>query len=257
MTVSGPTRLTDSTAGPPHQSGPQLGDPATVHVGVGLVMLGCQTGPARQLRRVPEPGHLTDLDEEHPQPGSGHPGQLPQRAIAGIGDQPPSGQPGEQVDLLVQVLDQAAQRLHRAAYGLGNTTRSSSSLPPRPNRSDTPTWMPRLASTACTSALQCDRSPTSFARCRTNSRSSRVAGGAIHASGSRPSRNRSARSAVSRKSLLTPQILERLHPQRMGQEDPRPHRLQGVHRPVPAVGWSALLTGNALSIPPLSPASMR
>ena len=65
MTVSGPTRLTDSTAGPPHQSGPQLGDPATVHVGVGLVMLGCQTGPARQLRRVPEPGHLTDLDEEH------------------------------------------------------------------------------------------------------------------------------------------------------------------------------------------------
>ena len=48
-----------------------------------------------------------------------------------------------------------------------------------------------------------DRSPTSFARCRTQPRSSRVAGGAIHASGSRPIRSRSARSAASRSSFFT------------------------------------------------------
>jgi transposase InsO family protein len=48
-----------------------------------------------------------------------------------------------------------------------------------------------------------DRSPTSFARWRTQPRSSRVAGGAIQASGSRPIHSKSARSAASRSSFFT------------------------------------------------------
>ena len=91
----------------------------------------------------------------------------------------------------------------RAAYGAASSNRSSSAVPSTPNRSLTATCTPHLASTAWTSALQCERSPTSFARCRTSSRSSRVTGGAIHASGSRPIRNRSARSAASRSSFFT------------------------------------------------------
>jgi transposase InsO family protein len=48
-----------------------------------------------------------------------------------------------------------------------------------------------------------DRSPTSFARWRTQPRSSRVAGGAIQASGSRPIHSKSARSAASHSSFFT------------------------------------------------------
>ena len=51
-------------------------------------------------------------------------------------------------------------------------------------------------------ALSPDRIATSLARCRTSSRSSRTAGDATYASGSRFIRSRSARSAASRWSLL-------------------------------------------------------
>ena len=36
---------------PADQPGALFGDPAAVDMGVGLVMLGCEPGPARQLRR--------------------------------------------------------------------------------------------------------------------------------------------------------------------------------------------------------------
>src|SRR5665648_710711 len=67
-----------------------------------------------------------------------------------------------------------------AAYGAGSSSPSNNSVPHTPNRSLISTWTPHLASTACTSALQCERNPTSLARCRTNSRSSRVGGGPVH-----------------------------------------------------------------------------
>ena len=72
--------------------------------------------------------------------------------------------------------------------------------------------MPHLASTAWIWALQLLRIPTSLARCRTSSRSSRVAGGAIHASGSRPIRSRSARSRASRSSFFTRRYSNALTP---------------------------------------------
>src|SRR5450631_4065936 len=105
----------------------------------------------------------------------------------------------------------------RAAYGEGRSSRSNSCVPATPNRSLINTCTPHLASTAWISALQCDRNPTSLARCRTNSRSSLVAGGAIHASGRRPIRNKSAKSEASRTHAGTP-------------------GLQRIDGPVPAVG---------------------
>jgi transposase InsO family protein len=59
------------------------------------------------------------------------------------------------------------------------------------------------AHTAWTWHFRFDRSPASFARCRTQPRSSRVAGGAIQVSGSRPLHSKSARSAASRSSFFT------------------------------------------------------
>src|SRR4051812_38114101 len=91
----------------------------------------------------------------------------------------------------------------RAAYGVGRSNRSSRAEPPTPNRSLIGTATPHLASTAWTPALQWLRRATNLARWRTSSRSSRVAGGAIHASGKRPIRSRSARSAASRRSFFT------------------------------------------------------
>ena len=85
----------------------------------------------------------------------------------------------------------------------GSGQAASSRCPPGPNRSLIGTVIPAPASTACTWHFRLERSPTSLARCRTQPRSSRVAGGAIHASGSRPIRSRSARSAASRWSFFT------------------------------------------------------
>ena len=62
---------------------------------------------------------------------------------------------------------------------------------------------PSLAIIAWTCALSPERSCTSLARYRTSSRSSRSAGGAIHASGRRPRRNMSARSVASTMSFFT------------------------------------------------------
>ena len=84
-----------------------------------------------------------------------------------------------------------------------NAAVASSSRPDTPNRSLIGTCTPAPASTAWIWQRRPERSPTSLARCRTQPRSSRVAGGAIHASGSRPIRSRSARSAASRSSFFT------------------------------------------------------
>ena len=61
--------------GPTDQSRTLFGDPAAVHVGVGLTVLGGQPGPAGQLRGVLEPGDVADLGDEdrtqdRPDPGN-------------------------------------------------------------------------------------------------------------------------------------------------------------------------------------------
>jgi iron-sulfur-dependent L-serine dehydratase single chain form len=88
--------------------------------------------------------------------------------------------------LLAQAVDSSAIRPSNGAC-------ASSARPRTANRSATGTCRPCLASTACTLAFSPLRRATSFARCRT---SSRVPGGAIHASGSRPIRSRSVLDSV-------------------------------------------------------------
>ncbi len=85
-------------------------------------------------------------------------------------------------------------------------------MPSTPNRSDIGTATPRLASTACTEVFIEARQRESFARWRTSSRSARTGSGAIWASGNRPIRSRSARSAASRSSFLTRRVVNPLIP---------------------------------------------
>jgi hypothetical protein len=84
------------------------------------------------------------------------------------------------------------------AYGCGSGSPSSQVLPHTLKMSLQVTGMPSLASTACTWSLPLVRARTSLRRQRLSSRSTRTGRGAIHASGSRPIRSRSARSAASR-----------------------------------------------------------
>jgi hypothetical protein len=89
------------------------------------------------------------------------------------------------------------------AYGCGRRRPSSHVLSQAPKMSVQVTGTPSLASTACTWSLPLVRRPTSLILYLVSSRSSRISAGAIHASGSRPIRSRSARSAESFSSFLT------------------------------------------------------
>ena len=51
--------------GPADQSGSLLGDPASMHGLVRLIVLGSQAGPRGQLLRPREPVHIADLGHEH------------------------------------------------------------------------------------------------------------------------------------------------------------------------------------------------
>ncbi len=154
--------------GPADQPGALLGDPAPAHLGVGLVVLGGHPGPAAQLLGGAEAVHVADLGDEHRAEDRADPRDLSAPRIAGVADQPSTDDAGEHVDLEVQVLDQPAQRdgpgpgTGRAAGRVSR--RSSRSIPPMPNRSVSETWIPHLASTACTWALHLLRRPTSLAR---------------------------------------------------------------------------------------------
>ena len=158
--------------------------------------------------------------------------------IPGIAGQPAPDLPGEQRrSRNPGRRSSGAARRSAPRTGLGSWSRSSSSVPARPNRSviehlDAALGQHRVDLRPCS----CCGCPTSLARCRTSSRSSRVAGGAIHASGSRPIRSRSARSRGVPLVVLHPPVLERLDPQRMRQMHLGAQLLQRVDRPVPAVG---------------------
>jgi len=89
-----------------------LGDPATVHGGVGLAVARGQPGPAGQLRGAGEPGDVTDLGDEHRREHRADPGNGLDRGVAGIGAQSPGDEVGEQPDLELEVLDQPQLGVH-------------------------------------------------------------------------------------------------------------------------------------------------
>src|SRR5664279_5407015 len=124
----------------------------------------------------------------------------------------------------------------RAAYGAGRSSPSNSSVPARPNRSLISTWTPHLASTACTSALQCERKPDQLGPVPDQltqlpcgrGRDPRL-GKAAH-----PQQVRQVLGVP--KVVLDPAVLTCLDPQRVSQVHAGTPGLQPVHRPVPAVG---------------------
>jgi hypothetical protein len=74
--------------GPADQPGALLGDPAAVHVGVGLVVARGQPGPAGQLLRAGEAVHVTDLGGEHGSQRRADAGDGQDRGVSGVGGQP-------------------------------------------------------------------------------------------------------------------------------------------------------------------------
>jgi hypothetical protein len=120
-----------------------------------------------------------------------NPGDLLDSGVAGISAQPGGDQPGEGVDLEIQHLDQPQQRVDPRTGLDRQPGTASSCCPPAPNKSLMGTCTPAAAYTAWIWFFRLERSPTSLARCRTQPRNSRVAGGAIQASGSRPIRSKS------------------------------------------------------------------
>jgi hypothetical protein len=95
---------------PADQPGALLGDPAAVDMGIGLVMLGRQPRPARQLRRRGKPGDVADLGDEHRGQGGPDARDVLDRGVPRLLGHPAADHPGEQVDLELQVIDQPAQR---------------------------------------------------------------------------------------------------------------------------------------------------
>ena len=73
-----------------------------MHVLVGLVVFGCQPGPAGQLLGPREPVHITDLGDEHRPQDRADPGDGLHRYESGIAGQPAPDLPGERVDLEIQ-----------------------------------------------------------------------------------------------------------------------------------------------------------
>jgi transposase InsO family protein len=110
----------------------------------------------------------------------------------------------------------AVENTSKSSTTAGGCTPDSATAPrPKPSAVTRPEQQPDhdnheelstildTAHTAWTWHFRFDRSPASFARWRTQPRSSRVAGGAIQASGSRPIHSKSARSAASHSSFFT------------------------------------------------------
>ena len=128
-------RWTASTAGPPDQPGALLGDPAAVHGGVGLVVLGGQPGPRGQLRRSGEPGHVTDLGDEHRSQDRSdardRPG--PPRSRGRSASRSRTSRANRSISTSRSSISRRSEST-RTAYGAGNASRSNSRVRPDPEQ---------------------------------------------------------------------------------------------------------------------------
>ena len=78
-----------------------FGDPAAVHLRVGLVVFRCQSSPTCQLRWLAEAADVPDLGNKHRAEYWADPRNGLNGLIAGVSTQPVSNQLGEQLDLAV------------------------------------------------------------------------------------------------------------------------------------------------------------
>ena len=190
-----------------------LGDPAADHLGVGLIVPRGQPGPRAQPGRVPEPGDVADLGDDDRAQHRPDAGQLLDRAVAVVPGQQVGGHLLQHGDLAGQPADQLPQRGDLPGVRLGQRQLIQPGRTPRRRRC--PSRSPRCR------AWPAPRGPgpcswcgccTSLLRYLVISRSSRISGGAIHASASRPIRSRSARSRASSSSFLTRRWLKAFTP---------------------------------------------
>jgi hypothetical protein len=92
-----------------------LRDRPAVHRGVGLTMPRGQTGPATQLLRTGEPGHVTDLGDQDRGEGRADPADLLDDPVATVPDESVRDHRPEQLDLPVVGVDQLEQRVNALA----------------------------------------------------------------------------------------------------------------------------------------------
>lgn len=97
---------------PAQQPRSLLGDLAAPRLGVGLMVLGCESGPRTQVRGCRKAGHVTDLGDENRGDGRADTLDRLHRPIATIALEVLMDVALEHHDLAVVVLDQLPQRLH-------------------------------------------------------------------------------------------------------------------------------------------------
>lgn len=120
-------------------------------------MTGRQPGPAAQLLRTGEAGHIADLGDEHRRGWLGSP-------VAAVASQVGGDDAREAVDVAVVDLDEIQQRRHSQLVGWRQPEGLEQVHAGLPNRSVIGTATPSLTSTACTWAFNPERSATSLAR---------------------------------------------------------------------------------------------
>src|SRR5664280_2165450 len=104
-------------------------------MGVGLMMLGRQTGPAGQLRRRHEPTYVADLGDQDRAQGGANAGDLLHRGIPRLwASRPPMIPANTLISKSRSSITRRSDAI-RAAYGAGNSRRSNSSVPATLNRS--------------------------------------------------------------------------------------------------------------------------
>jgi hypothetical protein len=188
------------------------------------------------LRGAGEPRHLADLGDEHRRQHRTDPGQLLHRHEAGIGDQAAPAEPGEQVDLIVDVVDEPAQRLDPGGVGGGQH---------QPVQQLLTLQAEQIRHDHLDAALGQHRMHLALAVRAHRDQLCAVANQLPQLPGGRrrdpPLRESAHPQQVGQvvgvaEVVLHPAVLERLHPQRMRQMDLRTRAAQRVHRPVPPVG---------------------
>jgi hypothetical protein len=142
--------------------------------------------PAQLQRCRAEAGDVANLGYEDGRHHRAHTAQGLDSPITPVPPEALAGLALSHIYLVVEDLDQTAQRVHPVMVGLSQLQLVQQHLATGPNMSSGSGKMPHLAITACTWAFAEVRNATNLARYLTGSRRSLTSGGATQASGRSP-----------------------------------------------------------------------
>ena len=203
-------------------------------VGVGLPVLRGEPRPAAERLRRVETADVADLGHEDRGEDVTDTVDGLDGVVAGVVAEDEVDVAVQKADLALVDLDQVSEHGDAVEVGVGELERVELGVAARSPHVISTREDPVLGHDRVDWALRPVRRLDNFIRKRTISRSSRVSGGAIHASARRPRRNRSARSRASRSSFFT-----RRCPQSLPCGLARwtvAHFFEEIDRPVPAIG---------------------